>query len=280
MKTEEIVQAILAFRKDLELDEVVRIIKKKQREASGYLTYEAAASIVAFELGVKIPRETIKRELSIQDVVSGLNNVTLTGRVIAIYTTRSFRRSDKKEGKVARLLIADKSGTMKVVLWDDKVNLLETRKIEQRQIIRVLHAYTREGLDGKIELHLGVRGELQVNPSDINENDYPIDGYLEKIGNITQNQNKVNVTGVAKNLSPMFEFKRKDGTFGKVRKLGLEDDTGRITVVFWNEKVDELFKVEDGNSLSMINARIKKLPDGKLELHVEDSTIVKFLGET
>ena len=280
MKTEEIIQAILSSRRDLERDEVLKKIENKQKEAGGYFTYEAAASIVASELGVEIPHEPFKQEFLIKDVVSGLNDVTVIGRVIAVYPSRSFTRHDKKEGKVARLLIADKSGTMKVVLWDDKADLIETGKIEQKQIVKVSHAYARQGLDGKLELHLGLRGDLQISPLDINENDYPIVGHLEKIGNITHNQKRVNVAGVAQNLSPVSEFKRRDGTPGKVRRLGLRDDTGRMTVVLWNEKVDELAKLEEENSLSMTNARVKRRPDGGFELHVEDTTTVEILSKT
>ena len=279
MKTEDIIQAILSFRKDLERSDVLKIIKNKQKEAGGYFTDEAAASIVASELGVEIPREPFKQELSIQDVVSGLTDVTVIGRVVAVYSPRSFTRPDKTEGKVARLLMADKSGMVKVVLWDDKAILIEAGKIEQKQIIRVLHAYVRQGLDGKLELHVGLRGDVQISPPDINKSDYHLTEHLEKIGNITLSQKRASIAGVVQNLSSVSEFKRRDGTPGKVRRFGLRDDTGQITVVLWNEKVDELARVEEENSLCIVNAKVKGRPDGGVELHIEDITQVEVLSK-
>ncbi len=280
MQIEEIIRTILSFRKDLERSELMKIIDNKQREASGYFTYEAAASIVASELGVEIPHEPFKQELLIKDVVSGLNDITVMGRVINVYQSRSFTRQDKKEGKVARLLITDNSGTIKVVLWDDKAALVETGKIEQKAVIRVLHAYARQGLDGKVELHLGVRGDLQISPPDITERDYPIEGHLTRIVNATSNNNRVNVAGVARNFTSVSEFKKRDRTPGKVRKLELRDETGRIIVVLWNEKVDELAKLKEGDSLKLIDARVKKARNGEPELHVEGTTTVEILNKT
>ena len=279
MKTEDIVQAILSFRKDFERSDVLKIIKNKLKEAGGYFTDEAAASIVASELGVEIPREPFKQELSIQDVVSGLTDVTVIGRIVAVYFPRSFTRPDKTEGKVARLLIADKSGMVKVVLWDDKASLIEAGKIGQKQIIKVLHAYVRQGLDGELELHVGLRGAVQISPPDINESDYHLTEHLEKIGNITLSQKRANIAGVVQNFSSVSEFKRRDGTPGKVRRFGLRDDTGQINVVLWNEKVDELARVQEENALSIVNAKVKGRPDGGIELHIEEITQVEVLSK-
>jgi len=115
MDLEQIVQRILLARQDLTREEVLKRIYEKKRSAEGYFLDEAAARIVAFELGVTIPKdetETSWTELSIENLVSGLNDVTVTGRVIIVYPVQTFSRSDFTEGKVARLLIADKTGTL------------------------------------------------------------------------------------------------------------------------------------------------------------------------
>ena len=273
---EQIVQRILVVRRDLTRAEVLKRIYEKKRSAEGYFLDEAAARIVAFELGVETPMQEAEAswtELPIEKLVSGLNDVTVSGRVIAVLPVQTFSRPDLTEGKVARLLIADKTGALKAVLWDDKVSIIENEKIAPGQIIRVLHGYMREGLDGKLELHVGTRGEIQLSPPDLIESEYPpIASFLEKISAITNKLRKTSVLGTIQRVYPVSEFTRKNGTHGKVRRLQLQDDTGQITVVFWNQKVDDLGEVETGESLRIMNARVKKLAGGVVELHVEKST--------
>jgi replication factor A1 len=281
---EQIVQRILLARRDITRDEVLRLIYEKKRSAEDYFLDEVAARIVASELGVEVPREEepFKSEISVTDLVSGLNDVTLTARVIEVYPIQTFIKPDLTEGKIARLLLADKSGTLRLVLWNDKISLIEAGKIRRGNIARVLHGYVREGFDGKMELHLGQRGDVQVSPADAIESDYPpIDSFIDKIGNLTQKSKRASVLGLVNDVYPASEFNRKDGTTGKVRRLKLRDETGEISLVFWNEKVNELGEVKNDDQLRIINARIKTQPDDKIELHIENSTqIEKSVGQT
>jgi replication factor A1 len=140
----------------------------------------------------------------------------------------------------------------------------------------------REGLDGKLELHVGQRGDVQVSPQDATESDYPsIEQFIDKIGSLTQKNKKANVLGVIYDVYPASEFKRKDGSNGKVRRLKLRDETGEVPLVFWNERVDELDDAKTGDRLRIMNARVKTQLDGRIELHVENATqIEKLEGQT
>lgn len=283
MDLEQIVQRILLVRRDHTREEVLKKIYEKKRSAEGYFLDEVAARIVAFELGVEIPKDEAEAswtELSIENLVSGLNDVTITGRVIIVYPVQTFSRPDLTEGKVARLLIADKTGTLKTVLWDDKVSLIEDNEIASGQIISALHGYVREGLDGKLEVHVGTRGEIQISPPDLVESEYPpISSFVEKISAVTGKRKKTNVLGVVQRVYPVSEFKRANGTHGKVRRLQLRDETEQITVVFWNQRVDELGDVETGDHLRIMNARVKELAGGLVELHVEKATQIEKVTE-
>jgi len=234
-------------------------------------------------LGVEIPHaeEPFKSVISVGDLVSGLNDVSVTARVILVYPVQNFSKPDLSEGKVARLQLADKSGSLRLVLWNDKVRLVENGEIKQDDIVRVQHGYVREGLDGKLELHVGERGDVQVSPQDVVDSDYPsIDQFIDKIENLTAKNKKANVVGVVYDVFPVSEFQRKDGSNGKVQRLRLRDKTGEVPLVFWNQKVDELGEVKKGDQLRIMNARVKRQLNNKIELHVENATqIEKFAGE-
>ena len=162
MSLEEIVEHILAFNSNLKHNQILEMIKKKKREAGEFLTDETAARIVASELGLKSKKKPLRLEIQIEDLVSGLNDVTVTGRIVAVYPPKNFTRRDWTEGKLATLLISDKNETLRVVLWDDKAELVKSNKIQQEQTIRVSHGYVREGRGGGLELHVGKRGNIEV----------------------------------------------------------------------------------------------------------------------
>jgi replication factor A1 len=283
MDLEQVVQRVLVTRRDLSREEVLKRIYEKKRSAEDYLLDDVAARIVAAELGVEVAEEEpLKSEVTISSLVSGLNDVTLTARVITVSPVQSFFKRDLTEGKVARLLLADQTGTLRLVLWSEKIGLVEKGEVKQGNIVCVSHGYVREGLDGKLELHVGQKGNVEIQPLGVAEADYPlVDSFIERISNLTQKSRRANVLGVVADVYSVSEFKRKDGTSGKVRRLRLRDETGEIFVVFWNERVDELGEVQRGVQLRVMNAKVRTQPDGRIELIVENSTqFEKLLGQT
>lgn len=282
MDLENIVQQILVARRDLNRDEVLKRIYEKKRSAEDYFLDEVAARIVAAELGVEIEneQETFPSEIAIKNLVSGLNDVTIVARVIAIYPVQTFSRNDSTEGKVARSLLADETGTLELVLWDDKIKLIETGKMLQGQIVRVLHGYVRESFDGQLEIHLGRKGDVEISPEGVDESRFPrIADFIDKIEQITADKKKANVRGIVTWVSPVSEFTRKDGTHGRVRRVRLRDETGEAIIVFWNEKVDELDTIDEGGQLRIINTRVKTGLNGGVELHVGNSSQIQKMHD-
>jgi replication factor A1 len=276
MNVEEIVRHILLHSHGLTREEVVMTIEKKKAASGGFLTEEAAARLVAAERGVEIKLKETRPRIYIHQLVSGLNDVTVSGRVLLVNIPQIFPRPDGN-GQLARLLIADKTGTVKVVLWNDKAE--SSRKIRLGQIVKVLHGYVRRGRDGEMELHVGQRGDVQIDLSGVEESDFPsIKDFCDKIANITKAHGKVNVEGVIKAIYPVSTFQRRDGTQGKVIRMVLEDETGRIPVVFWNEKTEEVVEAKEEMAVLLMNAKVRKDRQNELlELHAESFTNVEIL---
>jgi replication factor A1 len=162
MSLEKIVNQILSSCTNIKHEEILEKIKTKKEAAGDFLTDETAARIVATELGVEIVKKPPRLKIQIKDLFSGLNNVSLSGKVVSIYPPKTFKRKNWTEGKLASIRISDKSGNIRVVLWDDKVNIVETGQLQQEQTVRIVHAYVREGYDGKPELHVGDRGDIKI----------------------------------------------------------------------------------------------------------------------
>jgi len=281
LKYRAIVDRILKERSDLTPDAVKQMIKRKRDEVGGLLTKEGAAYIVASELGVDLKEEdALKTEINIRDLVPGVNDVSISGRVFLVYPVQLFTRQDKTTGKVARLVIADRTGMLDVVLWDDKTDLVSQGKIVQNRIIQFLHGYVREGLNGKLELNIGVRGNLIVDPPSIKPEKFPeVKEFFKKIAEISENDYHVNIIGCVWRIFPSTTFRKVTGQTGQVIRLQLADETGRIVVVFWNEKVDEIKEVKKEDCLQIMGGRVAKGFNGRLEIHVEKRSQITILTE-
>ncbi len=273
MDLEGIIKHILCLRDDLTREDIIEMIREKIDDSHGLLTYEAAARLVASELGVTVPSSKSTRKMTIKSLVSGLNDVTVTGRILHVFPTQSFNRSDGTTGLIKRLLIADRSGIIKVIIWNHKVREFESRDIEPNMIVRFSHGYIREGLHGDIELNIGENGEIDVLERREVDHEIPsIDNLLERIESVERRKRRVNVAGLIEELSQRFSFKRNDGSEGAVKRISIRDYTGRINVVFWDNKADEAEGLERGGCLRIINAKVKDSISGGVELHIDNES--------
>ena len=277
MTVERIIEQILSTHPEISREEILQRVDKEKRKTGGFIAHDVLLRMIAAELDVEIPKETPTPTLLIRDLVSGLNDATVIGRVVAVFPSKTFKAN--KSGKIASLLVADKNSILRVVLWNDKTSLIESGKVKVGQIIRFSHGYTREDYSGRVELHLGDKSKIEINPKDVEAKNYPtISKFMTKIGEITRTSKnkKVNVTGTIKRLFPASTFERRDSSSGKVMRFMFADETGKISVVVWNEKVDELEeKLKKGTNLQLINAKVRKALSEGLEVHVNSGTYVE-----
>ena len=278
MSADEIIKKIMSSRRDLTKDEIRELINRKIRESRGFLTVESAARAVAAELGLEISGFSLAKETAIRNIISGLNDVTTAGRVLYVNPTRIFKKSSGESGKMRSLYIADKTGILRVIVWGEKADMLEPSEILGK-IIKISHGYAREGYDGNIELNVGLRGKIEVSPPDISEEDFPpLHKFLRRINQIGDSEVRVNILGVVTEIFPVNTFTREDNTSGKVRRIRMDDGTGKIKVVLWNNKVDELSDLKVGDHIEIFRAKVRRDLNGNPEIHVDGSVEATILS--
>lgn len=151
----------------MDREKVMERVKDKEKEFSGLISQEGAAHIVAKDEGVQLLDKEETGELDIGNIVSGMNNVTVTGKIQRIFETREFE-SDGERGKVANLILADETGTVRTSLWNEEVEeLIEEGKIEEGDVIEVQSGYVKEDNRENPELRLGRSGEVLKSERDI-----------------------------------------------------------------------------------------------------------------
>lgn len=273
-----IIDDILSKRPDLSGDQIRSLIDEKKKELPGFLSDEGAARLVAEELLIKTKGTSLGR-MQVKDLVSGLNDVTISGRVLTAWPAQNFKRKDGSPGKVMRLILVDRSGRVRCALWDRHVDLVSNAGSLQGRVVRIGHAYTRQGLAGDTELHAGDRSIIEIDPQEMPAVDFPeFSELFTSIADVPKESSHVNVVGVIQ-IDPRYHSFMKEDRAGAVLHSILADQSGSMPIVAWNEKADDLRELKRGNILQIVNARTRLDTTSKSELHIESRSQVSILQE-
>jgi replication factor A1 len=281
MTLEEIIQQILSKLPEISREQILEMVKTEKNKTGGLIADATLLRLIAAKYGIEIPSDRVyDRKLCISHLVPSLNDVTVTGRIVAVYPTKTFE--GKKSGRFASLMIADGDGVLRVMLWNDKVNLVESGELKTGQVARFSHGYTREDRNGKAELHLSSKSQIEINPQNVKAEDYPSIGkFATKIKEITKAHRNIHLTGRVRKVFSSSTFTRQDASTGKVMRFTLADDTGEVVVVAWNEKAEELEQsLMENLEVQLINAKVKATSNGEVEIHVDASTYVDVQAVT
>ena len=277
MTSQDIIQRILACNPEVTEGQVQERLRMERARSGGLLGDETLLRLIAAKYGVSVEQNGICNSgtLSTSRLFPGLNDVTVAGRLIAVFPARSFE--GEKPGKYATMIIADNEGTLRVVLWNDKAELVEGGELKAGQAVRLIHGYTREDRYGKVELHLGRKSRVEVEPQEKADGYPTVERFTTKIGALTASMGAVHVCGVVKETFESKTFMRGDSTDGSVMRFTLADDSGTVTAVAWNDKAAELKKnLKPGMRLQLVNARVKDTQNGTLEVHVDQNTYINL----
>lgn len=284
MSVDDVLDRIVAGSPAVSRKQVLARLEVERKRVGGLISDESLLRVIAAEFGVRLVDGAVEvGELSLGDLFSGLSSISVVGRVVAVLRARSYG-TGAKSGCVASVLIVDRNAVVRVVLWNDKAGLIESGGLRVGQIVRFDGCYTKEDRRGNVELHVGEKSVVVADPSDVRSDDYPdISAFLTKIGEIGVKikGGLVNVVGDVEEVFSASSFERKDSGVGRVLRLVLSDESGGVSVVVWNERVDELEKgLVCGVGLRLVNAKVKKGMSGEVELHVDSGTFAEHVAST
>jgi len=183
-------------------EEVQNQIKAKLQSLEGLVSEEGAAYIVASELGVQLFKDLGSGRLKIKNVLAGMQNVEVIGKVIKIREPISFVK-DKKKSEVASIVISDGSAAIRVVIWDQRVAWIKEGKIREGMTVKIKGAYAKESQYGGVELHLSKRSLLVLEPQDV-EIELPSTMPKKKISELKISEQAKILATVVKIFRPRF----------------------------------------------------------------------------
>ena len=273
---EDIYQALL--KAGITEEEIERQINERYNELQGFMSKQAILFLIAKEHGLDIASsntdELIHQEIDyndfvipISDVTDTMNNIVLVGRILRIFDLHNFVRKDGSLGKVGSFIIGDKSGTIKVVLWEEKTEIMEKNFFRAGEIVQGIGGYSKIGLDDEIEVHLSKAGKIILAPKDVSLSQVPpLDAFKDlkvqrtkknyelSINELLDKEGFIKViTGVIK-IEEFKEIIKKNGEKTFLLKLILSDDTSAIRVLIWGmDAVNSLKTLVDGDGVQLSN---------------------------
>ncbi|MHA1350070.1 MAG: DUF2240 family protein [Promethearchaeota archaeon] len=278
MKTEAYINKIIEDT-GLSKKEIQSLVEEKKEELKGLISDEGALFVIAKELGVEVTSENQEIlneiELNISDITLNMKNIVLVGRIKDIFNLNSFNKSNGEVGYVGAFKLNDNTGDIRIVLWDDQVNVFKDERFEKNEIVKILNGNAKQGRYGGIEIHIGRFSKIIVAPEDVDYKKYPkIKEEFKLINEINEKLGSISIEGKVMNCSPVREFTRKDGQNGRVSSLTVRDSSGKIRISFWNEDIDKIENIEIGDfiSLSSLNPRKSNYTEGQIDLHATSWT--------
>jgi replication factor A1 len=178
----------------------------------------------------------------------------------------TFIRSDTSVGTVTRLTLADDSGQITVVFWNEKATELESTLKANAKLL-LINARVKEGQNGGMEIHVDSNTFMEVQAAALNST---------KIACLAENQ-IVDVEGTISVLRENKEVTTSKGEAIKLMAFDLKDESGSIRISAWREQAEALRDLKIGDKLSLKNVYVKKGFGGKLELSTRSATVASVV---
>lgn len=144
----------------LSREDLMRMIKKKMEDLGGLIEEEAAALLVAKELGLSPPKTymvSTHSSLKIRDLIPGLRGVSIRARVVAVRPPMELDTGKR----MLKLVLGDETGVTNLTIWDGERMEEYYRRLVPGMCIQVRKASVRRYRD-RLELVLDEGGEIEV----------------------------------------------------------------------------------------------------------------------
>jgi len=141
------------------IEDIKRRVEAKQAKLSGLISKEGAAQVIASELNINFEKQLVK----ICHLVSGMRNINVFGKIIEMSPVREYNKNSRN-GRIASFILADESGNIRTVLWDENhIELIVKGEIVEGSLVEINNAGVRN-----TELHLGSFSDIKISDKILN----------------------------------------------------------------------------------------------------------------
>lgn len=226
-------------------DDFRKRVDEKVDQMSGLCDMKTAAMLVAHDLGVT---DTVKDIIKIKDITPEIGNVSFVAKVTSVLDVREFNRNDGTIGRVGTVKVADETGSVKLTLWDDRADIIKNGSVEVGDCLEITGYAKEDSYSGGTAINIGKYGLMRETDQNVE-----VSMQSHKIADIKDGMSDINISGKLLDISDVRNFQKKDGNPGRVMNILIGDETGKIRVTLWDDKVDSTTSLNLDDAVEIIN---------------------------
>lgn len=186
----------------------------------------------------------------IASLVVGMEAEVLA-RVLSLSQVHTFVRKDGSMGEVREAMVADESGSARMVLWGRTASL-DVLKVDA--VLEIRGVRIKEGRLGP-ELHVGELAHVAESEKSIQWTPS-----MTPLSELVAGQ-MCCVEGMVSGIGELREFRKKDGSIGVVSEVYLSDDGSRVRLVLWEEHANIVEEVDFGERMRVLFCTVREGPE-------------------
>lgn len=214
----------------------------------------------------------------LSSVTSETKSISIIAKIIDKQNVVEFQKGDKT-GRVTSLLMDDGTKKMRLVFWNELVDI--ALQFEKGEVIKVLDLRVGVNKSGDIELTYADYSTVdrEVDNSQFAEVQMIQDIIITSLSEIKQDMRGLTVTGKFVSKSDIRTFDRDSGT-GKVANIVIKDNSQSIRVNLWGDATNYLTSMEEG-CLIRIHKANSTLSDfsGEIELSCNEKSKIEISSD-
>jgi replication factor A1 len=179
------------------------------------------------------------------------NMITVEGMIERLYTKRTLKKKATDEDfDLQRITIKDDSGEIPVVFWENDTKYLDKVMEGATILLENVSAKPQYNDASKMELSFNTGSRFKVTkkaqaPKQI------------AINEITTSLSRITVVGEVGIVNDVRLFNKSDGSQGSLQRIQIQDKSGSIAVVFWQEDIKKLEGIDVGYTIKLENIGVQ-----------------------
>lgn len=254
---------IYLVNKGINLDEIEADIERQIIYNQKQINRTIAEMILAMNEGYSSINRIVYRTdeiIPIESLVLDHPFVNIAGRVKFKTNPTEFSKKDGAKGWVGEFIIQDKTGQIRIILFDKYAELLLQPEFKTNELVYIKNAILKRGKNG-LEIHMSQKSTIEVNPKSLSPEDYPNinDECCINISNLNLNMQRVTIRSKIKAISDP-KVSKSGNLF---RSIEIFDETGCIRVYWFKESEIPLDAVRENQEVILKNFTIKMFENSK-----------------
>jgi len=233
-------------------------LEKIKEKYQGLLSEVGANIMLAKQLGINLNvSKSTGAIVKIKDLDNISDAASIYARIKNIPLLRTYTQKDGTKGKIQPVFLYDDTGEIKLNLWNDHADYIDSLDLDKNSKILIKDAYVTTYNDKK-ELSLRQGGELVKDPKD-----FPLiapkEENLVDVSNISNTDSLIDVIGRITAIYNKNIFKDKEDKDRGVLNFEVSDGIKSLKFVAWDPWPDYILEnFSKGDLIKLSDLRVKE----------------------